>query len=123
MMTVSDIFSVLGGSSAVARALGVKPSTASEMKRRGSIPAEHWRALLIAARRRGLSELDAETLVRLHARSTAGAEPALSGPEPAAEQRMSGHFSRHFHISKPHFSTASEIAEHVAALRDEWDGR
>jgi hypothetical protein len=119
----------------VARILGVRPSTASEMKRRGSIPAEYWRELALAAKRRGIRGVDAETLAEIHARPSAKqvglAEPdtppigaegdrSSSGFRPPSAE---GHFSRFYHVRRPHFATVDEIREHVDALREEWDRR
>lgn len=136
MTNVSDIFSALGGPTAVARILGVRPSTASEMKRRGSIPAEYWRDLVRAAQRKGVRGIDAATLAEIHARpstrpegfgeretpSTEVAEEPPQ-PEPRRLERAEGHFSRFYHVRRPHFATVDEIREHVDALRDEWDRR
>jgi hypothetical protein len=63
--TVAEIFDALDGPANVARALGVGQSTASEMKRRRSIPVGHWPALMAAAARRGV-EIDEASLVRIH---------------------------------------------------------
>ena len=135
MRTVSDIFYALGGPSSVARILGVRPSTASEMKRRGSIPAEYWRDLVLAAERRAIRGIDAATLAEIHARPS-GVPRGFAEPEtPAIEaeeerspsdsrlRNVGGHFSRFYHVRRPHFVTAREIGEHVDALRDEWDRR
>lgn len=65
MRTVSDLFITLGGPAVIARILGKKPSTASEMKRRQSIPLTYWPALIAAAQEKGI-ELDEATLVRIH---------------------------------------------------------
>ena len=66
METVPDIFEHLGGASRVARILGVGQSTASEMKRRGSIPVRWWPTLLASdeAREIGVTE---GLLIRIHA--------------------------------------------------------
>lgn len=82
MQTVSQIFDAVGGPSAVARLLGVGNSTASEMKRRGSIPVDYWPTLVAAARERGIEGLTYESLALMHAKRKASAshEPA----EPAA---------------------------------------
>jgi hypothetical protein len=135
MDNVSDIFSALGGPSAVARILGVRPSTASEMKRRGSIPAEYWRDLVLAAERKGVRGIDAATLAEIHARPSGRpggfAEPETPAMEAKGERSPSdsrprnagGHFSRFYHVRRPHFATVHEIGEHVDALRDEWNRR
>ncbi len=49
MNNVGSIFDELGGPAAVARILNVGTSTASEMKRRGSIPVRWWPQLISAA--------------------------------------------------------------------------
>jgi len=70
MRTVSDIFNTFGGTSATARAMGVKQSAASEMKRRGSIPVRYWPALIESAQRGGI-DLNSDILVRVHAEQEA----------------------------------------------------
>lgn len=65
MNTVDDIFNEFGGPTAVGKVLGKEPSTASEMKRRGSIPVEYWPQLIAAAQERGI-ELDYGRLVSIH---------------------------------------------------------
>lgn len=62
METVSDIFDEFGGNAAVGRILCVNPSTASEMKRRESIPVEYWPALVDEAKRIGKPEISLEKL-------------------------------------------------------------
>lgn len=71
METVTDIFEEFGGPAAVAAALDVRNSTASEMKRRGSIPVRHWPKLIEAARERGIEGVDADKLTMIHAGVTA----------------------------------------------------
>lgn len=135
IMSVTDLFALLGGNSAVARALRVGKSTTSEMKRRGRIPAEYWFDLLQMARKQGHPEVTADLLVSLHARK-AGSEvaPGLSeegrpweGDVPGRTKEQSpsdkGHFSRFRHLRRNHFRTLEEINDHVAALREEWDHR
>lgn len=62
MKTVSDIFDVFGGNAAVARILKTMPSTASEMKRRESIPVEYWPTLVAEAERLGRTEVTLESM-------------------------------------------------------------
>jgi hypothetical protein len=66
MDTVSDIFDEIGGPGKVAEWLDVKPSTASEMKRRQSIPAWHWQKLVDACREHGVRGINFDLLVALH---------------------------------------------------------
>lgn len=76
LQTVDDVFRAFGGPTAVARALDLRgPSTASEMKRRGSIPVEYWRRLCEAAPEYDVQGLTYEKLVAMHSRSVR-AEPA-----------------------------------------------
>jgi hypothetical protein len=62
MNTISDIFDVFGGNAAVARILGVGASTASEMKRRESIPVEYWPALVDEAKKAGRDDVTLESI-------------------------------------------------------------
>lgn len=47
-LTVPDIINAFGGNAAFGRAIGIKPSAASEMKRRGNIPVTYWPAIVKA---------------------------------------------------------------------------
>jgi hypothetical protein len=67
MQSVSYIFEKLGGPTKVARHLGVGFTTASEMKRRGTIPVKYWPKLVAACEADGLSDVTYERLVRMHA--------------------------------------------------------
>lgn len=67
MNTVAEIIDKLGGSGNVARILAVGPSTASEMKRRGSIPPAYWPALLASEKGQEIG-LSAEILMNAHAK-------------------------------------------------------
>ena len=62
MKTISDIFNVFGGPAAVARVLNVGQSTASEMKRRESIPVEYWPDLVDEAKRLGRDDITMESI-------------------------------------------------------------
>lgn len=65
MNTIADIFNTLGGTTATAKALEVKLSAASEMKRRGSIPVRYWPLVIEALEGVG-SPVSYEQLVVLH---------------------------------------------------------
>jgi hypothetical protein len=130
--TIAELFDIVGGTTSVARQLGVGPSTASEIKRRGRIPSEYWRDIIAAARRSGHPEITADLLVDLHARKP-NSEPAgfaEEGPafEPFApssvrdeKDKEVGQFSRFEHLRRPHFGSLEEVNAHIRALRDEWD--
>lgn len=65
MKTINELYEKFGGSGAVAKAIQVKPSAASEMRRRKSIPVKYWPSLIEQATASGLS-LTNDILVRLH---------------------------------------------------------
>lgn len=66
MFSVSSIFETLGGPTKVARILGVGFTTASEMKRRGSIPVKYWPKLVDACASKGVNGVTYERLVTIH---------------------------------------------------------
>jgi len=120
----------------MAKILGVGVSTASEIKRRGRIPAEYWRDIIHAARKLGHPEITADLLVDLHARAALAAAPRLREAERSFEAnsdqaavadesnpKPTGHFSRFKHLRQTHFASAAEIYAHIDALRDEWARR
>ena len=78
MHTIGDLIEKFGGSTKFAAIIGKNPSTASEMKRRGSIPVEYWPAVLSAARECGFKEVTIEKLMELHAspRRSLATQPA-----------------------------------------------
>lgn len=131
LKSIADIFDVMGGTTSMARILGVGVSTASEIKRRGRIPAEYWRDIIRAAATRGHGDITAALLTDLHARQN---EPdglaeedrpwemeAHAAREPAAEN--AGQFTRFKHLRRKRFRTLEEINDHVGGLRDEWSRR
>lgn len=66
MQSVSSLFEQLGGPTKVARILGVGFTTASEMKRRGSIPVKHWPRLVAACQSEGVDGVNYDSLVAMH---------------------------------------------------------
>lgn len=81
MTTFDDIFEAFGGNSALARAIGVKISTAGEMRRRGSVPPEHWLRLIRAAEERDIV-LTADQLLAMYvAIKSRSREPATAAAE------------------------------------------
>ncbi len=65
MKTINELYKSFGGSGAVAKAIRVKPSAASEMRRRASIPVKYWPLLIERAVESGM-HLDNDMLVQLH---------------------------------------------------------
>lgn len=130
---VADVFEIMGGTTAMARVLAVGVSTASEIKRRGRIPAEYWRDIIRAAAERGHPEITADLLARLHARDgepTGLAEEgrafeaeadATAAPGPA--NGGAGQFTRFRNLRRHRFRTLAEVNDHIDALRDEWSRR
>lgn len=76
MHTISDIIDAFGGNTRFAELIGKKPSTASEMKRRGSIPVEYWPTLIRAAEGAGIQGITSERLMLMHANAAASVEAA-----------------------------------------------
>jgi hypothetical protein len=64
--TVDDVFDALGGVTSVARSLEVNVSTASEMKRRRSIPSHHWIELALTEPVEGWPGVTLEILAKVH---------------------------------------------------------
>lgn len=73
MNTVDDVFDKFGGPTALARAIGIKVSAASEMRRRASIPVTYWRDLVAVAKQHGLP-LTIDRLVSMHTGRKAAAK-------------------------------------------------
>lgn len=71
-MSVGTIINELGGTTKVARELGVSAPVVSNWRRRKRIPAGRWEALIEAARTRGKSEITFETLAGMHAERARG---------------------------------------------------
>lgn len=65
MRHVDEIFEKLGGTTAFARAVEIKPSAASEMRRRGSIPVRYWPRLISVAKEHEFV-LTNDMLVNMH---------------------------------------------------------
>ena len=70
MKDVSQIITDLGGPTAFGRAIGVGTSTASEMKRRGSIPVQYWPSVISAAETAG-KPVTPDDLMTAHAERAA----------------------------------------------------
>ena len=131
MTEVSDIIDIWPSMAELGRDLDLPYSTVAAWRQRGSIPAQHWLALIRAGRRRGHATLTSDLLTEAHGlasdppRSGGLAEsdlpPADRAPRTAAEGN--GQFSRWKAVRRPHFASMDEIVDHVRALRDEWERR
>lgn len=73
MVDINSIFSDLGGPGKVADLLGVKPSAASEMKRRKSVPVRYWPKLVIACKENNVAGVSYASLVELHSEKASAA--------------------------------------------------
>jgi hypothetical protein len=66
--TVSELIDAYGGPTAFSKALGLKnPSTASEMKRSGSIRPRYFVKIVETAPDHGIKGVDYEKLAMMHA--------------------------------------------------------
>lgn len=130
---VADVFEIMGGTTAMARVLAVGVSTASEIKRRGRIPAEYWRDIVRTAAERGHPEITADLLARLHARDGEPAglaeqdrafeAEADAAARPGPPNGGTGQFTRFRNLRRHRFRTLTEVNDHVDALREEWSRR
>lgn len=66
MKTIADLTDQWLTAAEFARDIGLKPSHAGVFKIRGSIPVEHWPAIIKAAADRGIEGVTAESLMALH---------------------------------------------------------
>jgi YdaS antitoxin of YdaST toxin-antitoxin system len=104
----------VGGSSGLARLLGVKSQAVSQWKQ---VPAKRV--------------IDVEKLTQVPRHELRpDLYPPLGIPEHSRdapfrpeEKRLTRHFSRFWHLRKSHFDSGEEIVAHVRALREEWDRR
>lgn len=64
---VSELIDAFGGATEFSKILSLKaPSTASEMKRSGSIRPRYWPKIIEAAPALGIEGIDADRLMRMH---------------------------------------------------------
>lgn len=84
MDTVDDVFKAFGGPTALARAIGVKVSAASEMRRRCSIPVGYWPLLVMAAKDSGVPGINYDRLVAIHQEAAKALSRQPAQPERAA---------------------------------------
>ena len=75
-----------GGVAAFGRVIDKGASSASEMKRRGTVPVRYWPKLIRAARAAGITGVNAETLMRLHAPDAADVPTPANDTAPAASE-------------------------------------
>lgn len=66
MKNIPTLFDEIGGPGKVAELLSVKPSAASEMKRRGSIPVRYWPRLVDVCKELGIRGVNYDVLVDMH---------------------------------------------------------
>ena len=65
--TIPELIDAFGGPTKFARIIEKEPSTASEMRRRSSIPVRYWPKLVDAARERNIEGVNNDALVKMHA--------------------------------------------------------
>jgi hypothetical protein len=131
MKSVGELFDLWPSMADLGRDLDLPYSTVAAWKQRGSIPVAYWRGIIDAARKRGHGKVNGDLLVALHDIAPvvtshlgfAEDAPLAETVRPLEENAEAGHFSRWKHLRRSHFSTTEEIAEHISALRSEWDRR
>jgi hypothetical protein len=64
--SISELIDAFGGPTEFAKVIDKIPSTASEMKRTGSIRVTYWPKIIAAASERRIKGVSAETLMRMH---------------------------------------------------------
>jgi hypothetical protein len=128
MRTVKDIMSIWPTIADMHRDLDISQQTLYSMRRRNSIKQQYWPILIEAARRRGHHEVSAELLMQLHKEALdAGSAQEINRNEDEFlkenifEISVQPHFSRFRPQREARFATMSQINEHIAALRDEWE--
>ncbi len=67
MDTARDVIDAFGGATAFARIVGIKRSTASEMRRHDRIRGTYWVKVVEAARAQRIRGVTLEALARIHA--------------------------------------------------------
>lgn len=67
MLTVPEIIDALGGTTAAAVAIGTTQQNVTNMKARGTIPANFFKAIVHAARTKGRADITLEKLADLAA--------------------------------------------------------
>ncbi len=73
-ITFNHLFEAFGGPAQVGRLLGITTEHAVQMRRRGSIPPEHWPRLVNAAIAQGIEGVTHEALIAARsARATSAA--------------------------------------------------
>lgn len=68
--TIPDLIDAFGGAAAFGRVIGTIPSTASEMKRTGSIRVKYWPKIIAAASKRQIEGVSADSLMRMNVGSS-----------------------------------------------------
>jgi hypothetical protein len=69
--TVPEIIEAFGGPAAFSRVVNINNSTASEMKRRGSIPPKYWKAIVSGSPAEGHAKVTYDELVEAHSEAAA----------------------------------------------------
>jgi len=64
--TIPELIDAFGGNTQFAKIIDKIPSTASEMKRTGSIRVRYWPKVIAAAAKRGIRGVSSETLMLMH---------------------------------------------------------
>jgi hypothetical protein len=63
-MTPTEIVAALGGPTAIARPLGIRPDTVCRWRNRGGIPCEYWAGLVELAKAKRVTSVTLEMLAQ-----------------------------------------------------------
>jgi hypothetical protein len=64
--TISELIDAFGGPTDFAKVIEKIPSTASEMKRTGSIRPRYWPKIIAAAAEKGIEGVNSDSLMMMH---------------------------------------------------------
>lgn len=86
--SIPELIDAFGGPSGFAKVIDKNPSTASEMKRSGSVRVSYWPAIVAAASLRDppLSGVTLETIAQMHLASISEKEGAVSDASPQEQE-------------------------------------
>lgn len=75
--SIPELIDAFGGPTEFAKVIGKNPSTASEMKRAGSIRVNYWTNIVDAAAEKAIPGVSLDSIARMHMAATTS-DPAAS---------------------------------------------
>jgi DNA-binding transcriptional regulator YdaS (Cro superfamily) len=111
----------IGGPSALARKIGIRAQAVSQWRKCPSSQVLKVEAATGVSRHILRPDLYAETPAS--SAPDTDPTPSQSSAIAPATRENAGHFSRYRHLRRSHFAAASDVDDHVEALREEWGRR